>query len=242
MKAAIFGDIHGNQAALVAVARDMEQLGVEYKVCTGDVVFRGPAPSESLSLLLEMGCDGLVVGNTDQWLVQGFPVGFAPPPERLARLQTYRAWALERLAEQELAMLRSFAFSHRFSLGPHTVQVVHSSPKSTEDWYAASGSDEQLLPIFEGAVPCDILVYGHIHTPYVRRINRRWLINAGSVGNPVDGDARASYLLLEYDRGGLNVQIRRVAYDVAETIRLAEEREFPEAKAYAEALRSGQAF
>jgi len=180
------------------------------------------------------------VGNTDQWLFRGFPEGFAPPPERLAQLQAYREWALERLQPQELEALQSFAFSHQFALGPHTVRVVHSSPKSTEDWYAASSSDEELASIFEGAGACDILVYGHIHTPFVRRINRRWLINAGSVGNPVDGDARASYLLLEYDRGGLNVQIRRVAYDAAVTISLASERDFPRAKAYGEALRSGQ--
>lgn len=242
MKAAIFGDIHGNVAALRAVARDMERVGVDYKVCTGDVVFKGPAPSEALAFLCELGCDGLIVGNTDQWLVQGFPQGFSPPPERLAQLQAYREWALARLSQDELATLRSFAFSHQFSLGPHRVQVVHSSPKSTEDWYAATASDHELAAIFEGAAACDTLVYGHIHTPYIRRVRRRWLMNTGSVGNPIDGDARASYLLLEADEGGLNVQIRRVPYEVGESIELATEREFPFVTTYADALRSGQAF
>lgn len=239
MKAAIFGDIHGNAAALRAVFDDMDRIGVDYAVCTGDIAFRGPAPLESLSLLLERGCDGFVVGNTDQWLYQGFPEGFSPPPERLEQLRTFREWALERLGASDLATFRSFAFSHRFSLGPHTVLVVHSSPKSTEDWYDAASSDQELLPLFEGAGACDILVYGHIHTPFVRRIHRRWLMNTGSVGNPVDGDYRASYLLLEADRNGLHVQIRRVAYDVDETARLAAERGFPLAEAYAQALRTG---
>lgn len=156
-------------------------------------------------------------------------------------LQTFREWALSQLGDDALERLSSFTFSHTFSLEGHRVTVVHASPKSTEDWYDASSSDAELTPILEG-VESDILVCGHIHTPYARRIGTRWVINAGSVGQPVDGDARASYLLLEADRGGLNVQIRRVPYDVEAAVDAAGRGDFPYASAYAEAIRAGKSF
>lgn len=241
MKAAIFGDIHGNAAALEAVLEDMERLGVDLKICHGDVVFRGPAPVRALSLLLDAGCDGLVVGNTDQWLVQGFPSGVTPPPERLEMLQAYREWALARLDQEDLAHLSSFTRSHTFSLEGQSVTVVHASPKSTEDMYPASSSDTQLLPILDG-VESDVLVCGHIHTPYVRRLQSRWVINTGSVGQPIDGDPRASYLVLEADEGGLNIQIRRVSYDVEASAKAAQQDDFPYPTLYREAIRLGKSF
>lgn len=241
MRAAIFGDIHGNAVALQAVLNDINRLGVDVKVCHGDAAFRGPEPQRSLSLLLEAGCDGLVVGNTDQWLFQGFPAGLNPPPERARMLELYREWALARLDEAALASLRSFAFSHTLSLGKEAVTVVHSSPKSTEDMYAASSSDDELMPILEGAKG-DVLVCGHIHTPYARRLAGRWVINTGSVGHPFDGDPRASYVVLEAGDGGLHVQIRRVAYDVEETVKAAQKGDFPYLEQYVHAIRTGQAF
>lgn len=240
MKAAIFGDIHGNATALDAVIKDMDAQGVERRICLGDIAVRGPQPAESMALIAEQQLEGQVVGNTDQRLFQGFPDGFVREAETLARMEEYRDWALERLDETAIQTMMKWPLSYRFQLGPHTVTVVHSSPRSTEDWYDSHYSDEQLLPIFSGAGGCDILVYGHIHTPFVRRINRRWLINSGSVGNPIDGDARASYVVLSYEDGGLHIQLRRVPYDVHQVGAIAKERGFPNAKEYADAIRAGQ--
>jgi len=242
MKLAVFGDIHGNIRALDAVLQDMERIGIDKRVCLGDLAFRGPDPRGSIERVFSLGLDGLIVGNTDQWLFQGFPEGFAPGEERLKRLSTFRQWALERITPAQLEALRRLPLAATVKLGDHTVTVVHSSPVSTESWYAASLSDEELAPIFTGAGACDVLVCGHIHTPYVRRINRRWLVNTGSVGNPIDGDYRASYALLTVEDGGLSIQIRRVPYDVAGTIQDAERAGFPYAKEYGEALRCGALF
>lgn len=242
MKVAIFGDIHGNAQALEAVRRDVTRIGVDLKICLGDVAFRGPEPSRTLSLLQELECDALVVGNTDQWLFQGFPPGFDAPVERRKMLEAYRTWALSRLSESDLENLRSFTFSHTFTLGAQTVLAVHASARSTEDWFPSSSSDDELRAIFAGSERGDILVCGHIHTPYVRRIDGRWVINTGSVGHPADGDPRASYLVLEADDHGFSVQLRRVAYDVEATVRAASKDDFPYASTYQEALRLGQSF
>lgn len=239
VRIALFGDIHGNAVALRAVLADIKEVGADQSVCLGDVAFRGPQPDEVFSQLLEAKPERTVVGNTDQWLFRGFPAGFAPPPERMAQLRSFRSWALEHIDQRWLDEMSHFPLQYSRKLGPHSLTVVHSSPRSTEDWYAPSGSDEELLPIFEGADPCDILVYGHVHTPFIRRINRRWLINTGSVGHPTDGDYRASYVLLAVEKSGLRIEIRRVPYDVDAVDRAAKEREFPHRDEYIAALRAG---
>ena len=208
MKAAVFGDIHGNAVALEAVLSDMKRLGADLAICHGDVVFRGPEPGRALSLLLEANCHGLVIGNTDEWLMRGFPLVSPRRRSGFPMLQTFREWALSQLGDDALERLSSFTFSHTFSLEGHRVTVRPCVPQVHGGLVDASSSDAELTPILEG-VESDILVCGHIDTPYARRIGTRWVINVGSVGQPVDGDARASYLLLEADRGGLNVQFRR---------------------------------
>jgi len=54
------------------------------------------------------------------------------------------------------------------------------------------------------------VVYGHIHCPYIRRVENMTVGNSGSVGQSYDGDRRASYLLIDGD----TITIRRVEYDV----------------------------
>lgn len=242
MRIALFGDVHGNLTALRAVVEDMDALGVERRICLGDLAFRGPQPGEVVAAVAEMKLEAVIVGNTDQWLFQGFPEGFAPGPERMRQLEAYRAWCLERLDAASLDWLRGLAERHTASVGDLVLCVVHSSPRSTEDWYPSSLSDQELAAIFEGAPPSDVLVYGHIHTPFLRRLQGRWLANAGSVGNPLDGDARASYLLVEAVGGSVSLSIRRVRYDVEQAARVAAERGFPNAAGYAEALRAGKGF
>ena len=55
-----------------------------------------------------------------------------------------------------------------------------------------------------------VVVYGHIHVPYIRRLADITVANTGSVSQSYDGDRRASYLVID----GETLTIRRVEYDV----------------------------
>jgi len=61
-----------------------------------------------------------------------------------------------------------------------------------------------------------VITFGHLHTPYVRQVSGRLLVDVSSVGYPRDGDRRAAYAILEWD-GGWRAEIHRVPYDLAET-------------------------
>ena len=66
-----------------------------------------------------------------------------------------------------------------------------------EDEIYPSITDRALMRKLDGAKP-DILVCGHTHIPFVKRLNGLLVVNCGSVGHPVDGDARPSYALVRF--------------------------------------------
>src|SRR5690606_30452659 len=133
-------------------------------------------PEKALELIFSAKLDACIVGNTDEWLARGFPPGISPPPEIRGRLETFLAWARERIDPSDISRLGELPFDAEVRLGDHRLQAVHASPRSTEAMYLPSMGDEELAGIFAGAAPCDLLVYGHVHIPMVRRLNRRWLV------------------------------------------------------------------
>ena len=63
-KIAIFGDIHSNLEALIAVINDACNRDVTDYVCVGDVVGYNASPSECIQVVKELGCV-TVRGNHD---------------------------------------------------------------------------------------------------------------------------------------------------------------------------------
>jgi predicted phosphodiesterase len=107
------------------------------------------------------------------------------------------------LGEEGLAWLRNLPRIHEHG----SIALVHAHP---EDLWRAPASEATGAELESVYTPLagDVIVYGHIHTPYIRNIGGRTIANSGSVGLPYDGDRRASYLLI--DNGKLS--IRRVEY------------------------------
>ena len=71
----------------------------------------------------------------------------------------------------------------------------------------------QLIPESD----CDLLVLGHTHKSYAIKHGEAMLLNPGSVGQPRDGDPRASYAMVEIAEGEINPRIHRVEYDIGGT-------------------------
>jgi diadenosine tetraphosphatase ApaH/serine/threonine PP2A family protein phosphatase len=87
--------------------------------------------------------------------------------------------------------------------------LVHASPEDL--WRAPSpnASDDELRSTY-ASLHAPIVVYGHIHCPYIRRLPGLTVANSGSVSQSYDGDRRASYLVMD----GQSITIRRVEYAV----------------------------
>jgi predicted phosphodiesterase len=96
-------------------------------------------------------------------------------------------------------------------------------------------ADEELRATYS-ACEAELVAYGHIHVPFVRRVGQLAVANSGSVGSPYDGDPRASYLLVEDAR----VDIVRVDYDVEQEVALLGASDYPGREEIARMRRTGR--
>ena len=112
---------------------------------------------------------------------------------------------------------------------------MHAVPDDVWPIVPATASDEELTRIY-GALESRLVIYGHIHLPFVRRMDALIVANSGAVSLSFDGDPRASYALVDGDE----VQIRRVEYDVDKEVRLLMAGDDPFATSTIETLRTGR--
>lgn len=209
MRVAIVSDIHGNRRAFEAVVADLRRVAPDVVVHGGDLAAGGAHPAEIIDQVRSLGWPG-VRGNTDEmlWAPERLAEYAATNPKiapTLAMVQETIPPTLASIGEERLRWLEGLPSLYSqpgFSL-------VHASPD--ELWRApmANASDEELQSTY-APLRAPIVVYGHIHCPYIRRLQGMTVANAGSVSQSYDGDTRASYLVID----GESIAIRRVEYDV----------------------------
>ncbi len=213
MKLLIVSDIHGNWPALQAVLKaepDADEI-----LCLGDLVNYGPQPVECVRWAMEsLGPEWLVQGNHDRAVGRNEDPHCAGPYQPLAAAtQVVSARLLSEEMKQFLAGLEPL---QRFQLGEAVFMVCHAVPSEPLYRYLPASSP---MPLWEsevrGAGYPDFLLLGHTHEPLQTRVRKTLVVNPGSVGQPKHGDARAAYALWQDGK----VTLRRVAYDVEETIR-----------------------
>ena len=219
MKFAILADIHANLEALEAVLLAAEDEGADRFIALGDVVGYGVDPVACLYRLREQEFSS-VLGNHDQALVD---CKQARSLNAIARDTVLRSRHL--VSEEHLDYIRHFGFRHV----EYDAVFSHANPIKPEEWLH--------MILFPDIAWCldrldwKIAFVGHTHHPaiYCKTENRitaltssevavgrhRFMINPGSVGQPRDGDRRASYAL--WDVAADYVQLRRVEYPVERT-------------------------
>jgi predicted phosphodiesterase len=216
MAVAALYDVHGNLPALEAVLGEVDELEPDAVVCGGDVVL-GPMPVDCLELLRARGAV-FVRGNTDRAVVAAVDPG--------EDLWDRRAnWVRERLSEEQIALLADLP--HAVSLqveGIGPVLFCHGSPRSDEEIITAITPPKRLDPMLDGVLE-QVVVCGHTHVQFDRRLGDRRLVNAGSVGMPYEGEAGiACWALL-----GPDIELRRSSYDFEAAAQAIRAGGYPEA-------------
>jgi predicted phosphodiesterase len=206
---AVISDVHGSLAALEAVIADLNQIAPDQVVHGGDLAQAGPRPAEVVDMIRALGWPG-VVGNTDElyWRPDRFAEQIAKAPKLLPLLRI----AFEEFAPATSAMLGPDRIDWLRSLPAEWqhdgLTVLHARPG---DLWRAPMPDADEREFLDAYGPLgSLVVYGHIHRPFVRRFPGLTVANSGSVGSPYDGDWRASYLVITDGRP----EIRRVEYDL----------------------------
>jgi predicted phosphodiesterase len=224
MRLAVLSDVHGNLTALEAVVESLKADRPDIVVQAGDVAVTGARPGEVVDLIRSLGWRS-VLGNTDQMLWD--PSARSQQEQRAPKLlswlnvlfDTLGPWARDRLSDAQLAWLQGLPTELRLS---ETV-VMHAGPGDLWRAPMPNASDTELSAAY-APIGAGVIVYGHVHRPFVRAIAGFTLANCGSVGLPYDGDWRSSYALIDDSRA---VTIRRVAYDRDAEARVIRQSGFP---------------
>jgi putative phosphoesterase len=203
MRVAVLSDIHSNLPALEAMLAAIGEVDVVWHL--GDVVGYGPHPDEVVDRLRELDAIG-VRGNHDAAVLGGLEIEWFNPEARRAI-----EWTDRRIGPATRAWLE--ALPEQLVLAEMT--LVHGSARSPIEEYVTSGISARAS--FE-LLTTPYLLHGHTHVPVAWRMDgdriealgpshgselaldeRPLLLNPGSVGQPRDGDPRASALVLDME-------------------------------------------
>jgi len=215
IKYAILGDIHANFEALSAVLADARNQGCTNYACVGDIVGYNANPRQCLEIIREMGMP-CVKGNHDEFCATDGPLQNVNPRAAAAIL-----WTRQQLGDADKQWLNALGFV-RFVAG---FSLVHASLDGPQRWgYVFDRLTAAASFNYQNTAIC---FYGHTHLPmtFIRdngvrggtyskfkvEVERKYLVNVGSVGEPRDGNPMAAYVTYEFATS--QIELRRVPYD-----------------------------
>ncbi|MBI5853167.1 MAG: metallophosphoesterase family protein [Planctomycetes bacterium] len=229
---ALISDLHSNTEALEAVLAEIKRLGVPRILCLGDVIGYGPEPRETLLRVMAV-CESSLLGNHEHGCMQ-YASDFNP------KARAAIDWTREQLNRRDRPRDENFRFwtyldGMKKELREGKALFVHGSPRDPIKEYIVPKDAEdpvKMSECFAKFGDAQVCFVGHSHVPGVypesggylapSTLPEGWaieseraIVNIGSVGQPRDGDPRASFVTFD----GELVRFHRVAYDVAATQR-----------------------
>jgi diadenosine tetraphosphatase ApaH/serine/threonine PP2A family protein phosphatase len=248
VKLALLADVHANLEALEACLEHARAAGAERLAFLGDLVGYGADPGAVLELVQGHVDRGAIAvrGNHDEAALA------APGPSMHEDARRAAVWTRAQLSPRHRAFLSGLPLVR----AEGDLLFVHASAEAPEEWpYVADAvAAERCLAAAPGA---RYVFCGHVHEPILFytsaaarpvafrpvpggaipvRGPRRWLALPGSVGQPRDGRAAASYAVL--DTGARTLAWHRVPYDWEAAAAKVRAAGLPEA--LAERLRRGE--
>ena len=237
MRLAVFGDIHGNLPALRAALADIDSCGdLDQIWCLGDLAALGGEARECIQTIQQRregwgeDCFKLIGGNTDRYLVTGERIAMQPPKEAddyaahrgaILHMSAIYAWNMQQLGWDEFALLRD-SLGRELKLevaGYGRVIGVHAIPGDDESTALRPDS-----PVEEAADALldragRLALCGHTHQAFDRALPGWRVVNPGSVGMSASNPGAAEWALLTWQNGELQVDLRRVDYDMEAALR-----------------------
>jgi predicted phosphodiesterase len=220
MKVAVVSDIHANRHAFEATLDAVASSEASELWCLGDLVGYGAEPDACVELAREHAAVCLA-GNHDMAVTGGLPL------DEFSRGASLAAqWTREVIAPENLAFLEQLSPQGE----EDGIGLYHASPRDPVWEYVLSALLAELCMNRQEHRIC-LIGHSHVALSFVRQEGElatgeprragtrldvgtgEWLLNPGSVGQPRDGDPRASWLLLDMDQ--MDATFHRAEYDIA---------------------------
>ncbi|HTY81991.1 MAG TPA: metallophosphoesterase family protein [Dehalococcoidales bacterium] len=217
MLIAFISDVHANLPALQAAVADAKKRGATRIICAGDITGYGPFP-DGVCDFLHDGKIESISGNYDIKVLDVIKNGKSAVAGLQKKKKAVVVWTAKNLKKTSRQYLKDLPESIEEELpGGHKLLVVHGSTISNDDDIYPSITANGLKTKLKSARP-DILVCGHTHIPFIKRVGAMLVINCGSAGHPVDGDPRPAYAILSIEGAKTSASIVRFAYNVKKVV------------------------
>jgi len=205
MRIAVISDIHSNFDALEVVRSKIG--GCDAVVCLGDLVGYGAQPNEVVSEVRSMNPRAIVMGNHDYAISTGDTSGFVPHAVQAVE------WTRKEISPENLRYISGLRSKTVFTADGLSIALVHGSPRDPLNEYIYPSTPDFILKGLVDESQGNVLLLGHTHVPFSQGLDSSLIGNPGSVGQPRDGDPRASYGIFD-SSGEIKFQIHRVEYDI----------------------------
>jgi len=220
-KLAVISDVHANLEAFEAVLAEAQGLDI---ICLGDLVDYGANPNEVVEMVRRGGIR-TVMGNHDWAALSGDTSLFN------ARAAMSSVWTRGHLTSQNLEFIGTLAPEFRIPVEMAEAYFTHGSPDDRLWEYVDPRTHSDLFGHYLAKLGVRIVGLGHTHVPYVWKEKGKFVFNPGSVGQPRDGDPRASFAILSVGEQDVSVDICRVEYDIGKAASKIREAGLPESHA-----------
>jgi Icc-related predicted phosphoesterase len=224
LRVAAIYDIHGNLPAMEAVLQEIHDCSVDLILVGGDVL-PGPMPVETLDCLLDLDIPTQFIAGNGEAAVLAQLAGreSSTLPEQAREVVR---WTAQQLSAEHRRVIASWPATFRTKIGGlGEVLFCHATPRNDSEIFTRLTEAERLLPVFDG-VNAPVVVCGHTHMQFDRRVGKTRVVNAGSGGMPF-GESGADWLLLEP-----NVELRHTSYDLAGAAERIRETKYPQAEEF----------
>jgi len=205
MKIVIVSDIHANAESLQVLPHDYDELWI-----LGDLVNYGPSPVEVVDFARAK-ASLIVRGNHDH------SVGFGKDPRCSARFRAMAEatgrFTSSMLSGEHKQFLRELPTQAGREVDGVGFLACHAVPSNPLYEYCPPESDRWREEV--AGMAADILLTGHTHLPFQRKIGSKWIVNPGSLGQPKHGWPDACYAI--WDSG--SVHLHASPYAIDETVR-----------------------
>jgi putative phosphoesterase len=226
MLMALLSDIHGNLPALKAAVVNAKTRGATQIICAGDIIGYGPFPNEVCEYLKTNEIKS-ISGNYDIKVLDVIKHGKSAVESMQKKKRDLVIWTAKHLGKTAQCFLRDLPASLEEELpGGRNLLVVHGSPVSNDDDIYPSITPKGLETKLKNTRP-DILVCGHTHIPFVKKVRGMLIVNCGSTGQSVDGDPSPSYAIISVDGKPASGRIIRFEYNINETIKALKHTSLP---------------
>jgi putative phosphoesterase len=211
MLLAVLSDIHGNLPALEAVLEDMAQFTLAGIIAAGDYV-GCPWADETIERLSSLH-PWAIRGNTDINLIK-YDEKSVPQAWHTSRQFALARWIHQHIRSSSLDFLKRLPEQISIEIpGTISIRVVHGSPRDPYESIFPDQNPDSLASAL-AQIPEKVCVFGHTHIPWKQDCDTKQALNPGAVCGALNGDVRAQYALLLWEKDHWQVEHRAVPYDL----------------------------